>query len=624
MRKGLCALALLLTVAVGTVAVGQSARPTTIPVSEIQPGMRGYGLTVFRGTQPERFDVEVIDVLHNFRPDMDLILVRTDHPILDHASTVAGMSGSPIYLDGRLAGAYAYGWPFGKDPIAGVTPISAMLHEMRRPVRPDSFPGADAIPALRPRSASRAPIRSANPARFAGLPPFRGGTRTAFDALREHGERAGTVARTTDPRGMQRASTPLMLGGFTDQTAHQLGDLLEPFGFIALQAGGSSRDGTSGPQRFTDGGALGVQLIRGDVTATAVGTVTHVGGRRLVAFGHPMMNAGEIGLPTSTARVLHILASQSRSFKIAEAIGPRGTLVHDRQSAIVVDTELAAATVPVTLRIHGLDGAPRTEWHMEVASHRILTPILAFAGIANAVGAAASDQTDVIFTADMKVNIEGHGTVELEDQGYMAMGPNDTGRLSRLRMFELMEIAYGNPFEDSRVLSAEVDLHVRFARDVWEIVDASTAVQEVDPGETVNVRVLLRRFAQPDRTRVIPVRVPTHAAGEQIELLIEPGDDVDLEDPQPRRMADMIDSVRRRWASTSLVVSSKMPTRGLSFEGHVVRDLPSSALDALQLVNDSGRGRPFITYDRQAVDVGEVLSGSARLRLSVRETPRDR
>jgi hypothetical protein len=224
----------------------------------------------------------------------------------------------------------------------------------------------------------------------------------------------------------------------------------------------------------------------------------------------------------------------------------------------------------------------------------------------------------------MKVNIEGHGTVELEDQGYMAMGPNDTGRLSRLRMFELMEIAYGNPFEDSRVLSAEVDLHVRFARDVWEIVDASTAVQEVDPGETINVRVLLRRFAQPDRTRVIPVDVPTHAAGETIELLIEPGDEVDLEDPQPRRMADMIATVRRRWASTSLVVSSKMPTRGLQFEGHVVRDLPASALDALQLVNDSGRGRPFITYDRQAVDIGEVLSGSARLRLSVRETPRDR
>jgi hypothetical protein len=599
-------------VLLAAVAVGQSARSSTIPVSEIRPGMRGHGLTVFRGTTPERFDVEVIDVLHNFRPDMDLILVRTDHPILDHASTVAGMSGSPIYLDGRLAGAYAYGWPFGKDPIAGVTPIAAMLHEMRRPVRPDSFPGAEAIPGVSRRSGARRPravAGGAAPARFAGLPAYRGGggeARTALDPLRAHAARTGPVARTADPRGMQRASTPLMLGGFTDATANQLGDLLEPFGFVTLQAGGSAADGSAGPQSFSDGGAIGVQLIRGDVTATAIGTITHVGRRRLVAFGHPMMNAGEIGLPTSTARVLHILASQSRSFKIAEAIGPRGTLVHDRQSAIVVDTELEAATVPVTLRIHGIEGAPRTEWRMEVASHRILTPVLAFAGIANALGATASDQTDVIFTAEMRVHIEGHGTVELEDKGYMSSGPNDAPRLSRLRMFELMEIAYGNPFEESRVLSAEVDLHVRFARDLWEIVDASVAAQEVDPGAQVNVHVVLRRFGQADRVRVVPVRVPTHAAGEQIEL----------------RMADMIHNVQRRWPSTSLAVSTKMPTRGLQFEGHVVRDLPPSALDALQLVNDSGRGTPFVTYDRQAVDVGEVLSGSARLRLQVRETPR--
>lgn len=606
---------------IAAVAAGQSARPSTIGVDEIRPGMRGYGLTVFRGTTPERFDVEVIDVLHNFRPDMDLILVRTDHPVLDHASTVAGMSGSPIYIDDRLAGAYAYGWPFGKDPIAGVTPISAMLREMRRPVRPDAFPGADALPRMRN---ARARPRAATSARLAGLPPYRGGARPgAMDALRMYAERRGVMQRSDDPRGMQRAATPLMLGGFTDEAANRLGDMLEPFGFVTLQAGGGARRGAS-PARFVPGGAIGVQLIRGDVTATAIGTVTHVGRRRLVAFGHPLMNAGEVGLPTSTARVLHILASQSRSFKIAEALGPLGTLVHDRQSTIVVDTELDAETVPVTLRIHGIEGAPRTEWNMEVVSHRVLTPILVFAAIANALGATASDQTDVVWRADTRVELEGHGTVELSDRGYTSMGPNDTGALSRLRMFELMEVAYGNPFEESRVRSVEIDLHVRFARDQWEIVAASVTSQEVDPGSTVDVRVVLRRFGQPDQTRIVPVRIPTHAAGEQIELTFEAGDEVDLEEPEPRNMADMVRTVRQRLPATSLVVSTKMPSRGLRFEGHVVSDLPPSALDALSLVNDSGRGRPFVTQDRQSVDIGEVLTGSTRVRLQVRETPRHR
>src|ERR1700712_4772791 len=124
------------------------AAPHTMPISEIRPGMRGYGLSVFSGTTPERFDVEVIDVLKNFRPDQDLVLIKTPHPLLDHAGSVAGMSGSPVYLDDRLIGAYAYGWAFGKDPIAGVTPIVNMLRELDRPLAAQLPQVASPLPAL--------------------------------------------------------------------------------------------------------------------------------------------------------------------------------------------------------------------------------------------------------------------------------------------------------------------------------------------------------------------------------------------------------------------------------------------------------------------------------------------
>ena len=587
--------------------------------------MRGYGLTVFRGTEPERFDVEVIDVLRNFRPDQDLILVRTDHPILDHASTVAGMSGSPIYLDGRLAGAYAYGWPFGKDPVAGVTPIANMLAELRRPVRPNAFPGAEAIPGVRPRPSATA--RPARRARLAGLPPFRGlapstGRFDALAPLRAHGVREGLPSPSmANPRGLVRASTPLMLGGFSDGIARLLGDRLEPLGILALQAGGGSNRGTPGAQ-FVDGGAIAVQLVRGDVSATAVGTVTHVAGRRLVAFGHPMMNAGELGLPTATARVLHVLASESRSFKIAEAAGPLGTMVHDRQAAIVVDSGIDAETVPVRVRIRGIDGAPRTEWNMEVASHRVLTPMLTFAAIANAVEATAADQSDVIFVANERITLAGRSAIELEDTGYMSAGPNDTRALSSLRMFEVMEAAFGNPFEETRVRSIELDLNFRFDRDVFEIVDAAVASDEVDPGSNVTVRIVMRRFGAAPRIRTVSVRIPTSAAGQTVELVVEPGDDVAVEQPLPVDLDDMLTAVRNRYAPTQLAVSVKMPSRGLRFESHVVRSLPGSALDTLQLENDTSRGLPFVTYARQLEDFGHVLAGSARLSVRVRERPR--
>lgn len=622
LRSGLSIAALMWLALVAAIAVAQS-RSATIGVGEIRPGMRGYGLTVFRGTVPERFDVEVIDVLHNFQPDQDLILIRTDHPVLDHATVVAGMSGSPIYLDDRLAGAYAYGWPFGKDPVAGVTPIASMLAEIDRPVRPDSFPGAEKIGRpLRPRPRAQAPRPSGS--RLAGLAPYRGDSRRdAFDALTEHGRRHGLPAAA--PRGLARTATPLMLGGFTDVVADMLGDRLEPFGLLALQAGGSTRRAAAPgapPPRFVDGGAIGVQLVRGDISATAVGTVTYVAGRRLVAFGHPMLNAGEIGLPTATARVLHILASESRSFKIAEADQPLGTLIHDRQAAIVVDAAVAAATVPVTINIHGVDGAPRTTWNVEVVDHRVLTPILTFAALANAVQATAADQTDVIFTARARVDVEGQGTLELEDTGYMRAGPNDTGTLSRLRIFDVMEAAYGNPFERSRVTAAQIDLHVRFARDVLEITDVSVPNDEVDPGSTVNVHVVLRSYGQPEVVRIVPVRIPRHAAGQRVEVRIEAGDDAPLENPEPRNLADILRIVRNRYPSTTLAVSLKMPTRGLRFEGHVVRDLPGSALDSLSLVNNTSRGAPFVTVDRQLVNIGQVLTGSATIQLQVRDTPR--
>jgi hypothetical protein len=609
-------LAILAAIACAAAAAGQ-ARPAILPVADVRPGMKGYGLTVFRGTEPERFEVEVIDVLESFRPNQSLILIRTTHPILEGAKIVAGMSGSPIYLNDRLAGAYAYGWTFGKEPVAGVTPIESMLAEMRRPVRPDSFPGSQPIARrLAPSDEDTAARRTQ---RLAGLPPYLGDRpRPALAPLHEH---AGALEARP---AMARAATPVMLGGFTDEASTLLADALAPFGLVALQAGGGGRARADGPPTYVDGGALGVQLMRGDMTATAVGTITHVDRRRLIAFGHPMLNAGEVGLPAASARVLHVLQSQNRSFKIAEALSPGGTMIHDRQAAIVVDQRRAPAMVPLTIRIHGVKGAPRTEWHVEVPSHRLLSPTLAMAALANALTATVSDRTEVVFRARSRVTLEGHGDVTVEDRGFSPIGAASATVFGNLRAFDLMEVAYGNPFEESRVTSAEIDLHLSFGRDVLQIVDAAVSSKEVDPGSTVQVQVVTRRFGQPDRLRLVPVRIPERAAGQEIKLKLEPGHQADLEQPEPKDMDTLVRNVVTRYPASSLVVSMELPTRGLRFRGHVVRALPASALDTLQLVNDSGAGRPFVTEERQVVDMDTVLAGSATLDLQVRERPRGR
>jgi hypothetical protein len=601
-------------------AIAQSS-PGFIGVDEIRPGMKGYGLTVLRGTEPERFDVEVIDVLRNFRPSQDLILVRTPHPLLDRARGVAGMSGSPVYFEGRLAGAYAYGWPYGTDPVVGVTPIASMLAELKRPVRLEMFPGAKPLPGKSPR-ASR-PSARASKHRFAGLPPFVGDRQV--DALSTVRAIAQRQERSRGPAGMNVATTPVLLSGLTDSVAKMVADELRPLGFEATQAG-SSGSSKGGPRHFENGGAIAVELARGDVSMVGVGTVTYVApGDRALAFGHPMLNsAGAIGLPTATARVLHVLVSDFRSFKIAEAARPLGTLVQDRQAAIVVDPDIQAARIPVRIRVHGAEGAQKTEWNIQIASHRALTPAIAFAVITNALKSTAGDVDDVIFRARSRVGVEGHGVVALDEQGFSPMGAASPLALSQLQMFWLMEAAFANPFEISRITSVDLDLDLEFSRDVYQIADAMVAFDEVDPGQELTLYVRLRQVGSDDTMRAVKIRIPEAAAGQTLNVSISAGNKVSIERPRPASLDDLIQQATERFPATSIVVSLQMPNRGLRFEGHVVDSLPASALNSLQLVSTTEDSRPFVTKSHTEIEMPQVVTGGANLRLRVREIARDR
>jgi hypothetical protein len=592
---------LLLVLVVGAAPT----RLATLPTSEIRAGMRGYGLTVFRGTKPERFDIEVIDVLHNFRPDQDLILIRTPHPVLNHAGSVAGMSGSPIYIDEKMIGAYAYGWNYGKDPVAGVTPIANMLAELSRPLHPGSFPFIP-LAGLHGHEAKRE-VRD----------PYLGQERRdAFFALSQRARPARSSVRALVP-----AATPLLVSGMTAQVADLLAEKLEPFGLSVLEAGGASGENARDeqPTGFVDGGSIAVQLLRGDIQATAVGTVTYVDGQRLIAFGHPMLDAGEIGLPTATSRVLHILASERSSFKIAEAIKPLGALVHDRQAAIVVDTNLKAASIPVTIRLRGVKEAAREVWHVQTVNHRLLTPTLVLSAIASAVGATVNDHTEMRFRATSKITLRGHGTHTVVDEDYAPVGVAQLRALSHLRLFDVLEAAYGNPFEEVLPEKIELEIEPFFGRHVTEVVGAQLLAAEIDPGESARLVVTLQPYAKPLEQRVIEVPLSESLAGESVDVEVSAGDGVSSERPIPRSFADILGIIKDRFPSTALVVSVQRKGRGMSVGGHVLRNLPGSALDALATLNDTSRGPAFATQSRIVIPMDHVMVGRAKLSLDIRK-----
>lgn len=582
-------------------------------VDDVRPGMRGYGLTVFRGTTPERFDVEVVDVLHNFRPDQDIVLIRTPHPVLNRVNIVAGMSGSPIFLEGKLVGAYAFGWPFGNEPIAGVTPIADMLVELRRPTRPSSFLGSHPLAALQPREAAR---------NLADALPFEldpEAMPTGVTAIRRLRDRLGSQSAAS--LGMEPAATPLWVGGLPDDVVSMLSDELSPMGLIPVQAGGSgNRPAPGSPEAtagYVDGGAIAVQLARGDIALTAIGTVTYCdNGGRLVAFGHPMMEQGEVGLPTATARIAHVMSSVQRSFKMGEAVRPLGTLIHDRQTGIVIDSRREPAVVPIHVHINGIPGAPRTDWNVDVASHRALTPTLTLAVIQAAVKSVAADQTDIRFTARTRMDIAGYGPIAMTDEGAVATGPGVLP-LASLRAFSLFEVIYANPFVESRLERVDFDIDLSFGRAAWMLIDARVPDSEVEPGDTVHVILTFRRFGEADLVRTIDVVVPERLAGTTARLELRPANTV----PRPVGRADdfrsLVEYVLTAHPATELAAGFDMPGRSMAFPSHVAPELPPSVIDALSLARSSVGSNAYAVQENTYFPLGTVFTGTASIELRV-------
>ncbi|MFO0677239.1 MAG: hypothetical protein U0169_11950 [Polyangiaceae bacterium] len=619
--------ALTIAVAIGLTVALPIVRPTgaegaahapTIPVSEIKPGMKGYGLTVFRGTEPEKFDVEVIDVLHDFRAGQDLILVKTPHPRLNVTKNVKGMSGSPIYLDGRLAGAYAYSWAsFQVEPVAGVTPIAPMLTELTRPIPPGFWPleGASPVGTSTKRPEPKHALYTRSPNAFRGEP----GRYDLGAHARELASRWGEQGTS----GAVPVATPLMLAGVGDRSAAHLATLLGPMGLEPMQAGGGSRHEGSAPEHYVDGGAVGVQMVRGDVSFMGLGTVTHVEGRKLCAFGHPMMSGGDSALPATIGRVLWIFASDQHSSKIGESVRPLGAMVQDRQSAIVVDETKTAPTFPVTIALHGVTGAPKTSWAIEVAEERFMAGAMMATALGSVLEATASERRDVTWVLRSKVQLRGHGAVELEDFGVGPAAGPDADDFGRSRLIRLVGEVLNNPWEHAHIERIDTTLDIRFARESVRLrgVDLESAV--IDAGSKARVRLHLVAPFGGETTKVVEVPLGAEFAGKEVELEVLPGYEVSWEYASPENFPDLVAMARRQtYDAKTVVVQYKSPDGGVAFRGHVATRLPDFAVDTLRTAQTSVGPEPVTSWVRTVLPVDRFMEGRDKVKVKVRSVQR--
>ena len=594
------------------------AKPRTISVAEIKDGMKGYGLTVFKGTEPERFDVEVVGVLKNFRPSQDLILIKTPHPRLNVTKNVKGMSGSPIYLDGRLAGAYAYSWAsFQVEPVAGVTPIAPMLAEMYRPIPPGFWPleGGAPLPAG-PKRGSHA--QNGGPG--VGMTAW-GGAPGDYDVKDHANQVAARMTAGLDPnRNVVATATPLMLGGMSDRSMALVRQLFAPLGLDPVQAGGGGgKDDPTAPKHFVNGGGVGVEMARGDVSFMGLGTVTHVEGTRLCGFGHPMMEAGTTALPTAIGRVHWIFASDQHSSKIGESARSLGALVQDRQSSIVVDETKKAPIFPLAIDIKGAEGIPKKLWNVEIAEERFMSSGLVASVLGSVVDASVSERRDVTWRLKSKVSVRGHGSIELEDFGVATGGMPDASELAHSKVARAVGEVLNNPWELTHVEGITSTLTVDYSRELWKIRGTDVLDPVVDVGQSARVRVHLVPFAGPEITKVLEIKMPDELGGKEVELEIVPGYQVTPDLAAPQNLADLLaNSTKQTVAPRSIVLQFKMRSSGVAYKGHVAERLPSFALDALRPASTDVGPDTFGSYTRSVVPLDRYVDGTDRVRIKVR------
>jgi hypothetical protein len=467
-----------------------------MPLDQIHEGMKGIALTVFQGVKPEPMEVEVLGVLRNVNgPKGDIILIRLHGTKPEYTGVVAGMSGSPVYFDGKLAGALAFRiGEFSKEPIAGVTPIEEMLEI-------DAFdrrPAPD--PALASPSNPNTTSRTASPAENA--PP----------ALQSYSNYLKPI------------ETPLVFNGFSEETLQRYASQFASAGIVPVMGIGSSSDRKQ-PEPIEAGSAVSAVLVRGDMDIAATCTVTYVDPQRLLACGHPLLQFGQVDLPMTKATVLATLPSTYNAFKIVNTTEAAGSFVQDRHNGILGVLGKEPKMIPVTVTIHG--GPATKEFHYQILNNARLSPLAMMATVFNALHGTNDYGEDITYRMNGVLNVKGYPNVTLRNM----FAPQDSGQpaaaLAAATIGDRFGRIYGNPFDAPDVQDVKLDFDLVRERRTARLESSRTDVTEARPGQQIVVEAELRPYRGERLVRQIPIRIPTSMSKGILRVLVSDGDTLD-------------------------------------------------------------------------------------------------
>ena len=582
-------------------APGRSSFATRgfFPLRDIRPGMHGVGRTVFQGERIEEFQVEILGVLQNVAPKQSIILARLSGGPLERTGVMQGMSGSPVYIDGKLAGAVALGFPYSKEAIAGIQPIEQMVTE-------------------------------SNVAGLAGTKES--GHRTLLSSEELSGNTA-TSGSAEDVNNLTNILTPVSFSGFSPSTLSAFASEFRKLGFQPQQgvSGGSpnSQDfsGTVSP-----GSMISVQLVSGDMSVSADGTVTYIDGKHIYAFGHRFLTAGDTELPFASARVVALLPDVNASFKISTPDKWVGTITSDRSTTISGEIGRRAHTIPLTVRVQS--GATGSHvYHMQVVDDRLLTPFLT-----QTVLFSTLDATERTLGAG---SLRLHGTVRfngtLPPLQIADTFTSDNGLPQQASANAAVSLGFvlGAGFPAVHIKDISFDLEPVETKRQVQITQVWADEREVRPGDAVKVTALFAGENGVELTRTATYRVPVGAPVGPLNFTVSDANTLNYPDfaglsptslHSPERLIETINSFRNNDAAYVRVWRQQPSFTIGPVPGSQLSDPPPSA--ALILAETSAsvgsNASQTLTRGSELAEVplpvnGYVVSGSKTVQVDVKE-----
>jgi len=559
--------------------------------------MHGVAYTVFEGVKPEPMDLEVLGVLRNVNgPKGDIILIRLKGTKPEYTGVVAGMSGSPVYIDGKLAGALAFRiGQFSKEPIAGVTPIADMLEI-------NAFDKSPAEETSATRPVVNTAGKTASPGDAGTLP-------TAVQDFANY---------------LQPIETPLVFNGFSEDAVRRFAPEFASAGIVPVMGAGSVSDQKQ-PEPLEPGSAVSATLVRGDMDITATCTVTYIDPQRLLACGHPLLQFGSVDLPMNKAEVLATLPSPLNAFKIVNTTEAVGAFVQDRHTGILGVFNKQPEMIPVTLNIRSSAGAK--EFHYEVLNNPRLSPVAIMATVFNALHGVNEYGEEITYRLNGSIQVKGFPEVALKNMFVPAENGQPAAMAAALSLGERFGRIYDNPYNAPAVQGVKLDFDLVRERRWARLESARTDVTEARPGDQITVETVLAPYRGERSVRQILVKIPTSAGKGPLRILVSDGETLDhmgRTNPAFGRKLDLASTIavlNKEHANNRLYVSLLEADPEARVADKVMPTLPLSIMNVM----DGMRGnQEMIVSGESNVDetatppLDYVVSGAQLLTVTVK------